>query len=96
MIDVAYVFISQFFMILLVGLNQLNVVHNHIYMAMTTSLLISVCSFYNVNAISQTEAYSPTWFAFIIAGGIAIGASMKLHPIMVRAFNKADKNDTDT
>ena len=96
--EVIFIFISQFIMITLVGLNQLNVVHNHLYMAMITSMLIGMCSFYNITKVSSAEAYSAVWWAFVIAGGIAIGFSMKLHPVLVKIFNRVDgdKDDTET
>lgn len=90
MMEVMYIFTSQFFMILLVGMNQLNVVHNHFYTAMVTSSLIGMCSFFNINTITEKEMFSPVWWAFIIAGGLAIGASMKVHPLLQKFFDKMD------
>lgn len=84
------IFISQFVMITFVGLNQQNVIHGHIYMAMITSSLIGMCSFYNITQVSEAEMFSLIWWAFIISGGLAIGFSMKLHPWLVKLFNKAD------
>jgi hypothetical protein len=55
---------------------------------MITSSLIGVCSFFNINAVSKTEAFSPVWWAFVIAGGLAIGCSMKLHPFLQKMFDK--------
>lgn len=91
MLEVISVFASQFFMIMLVGLNQLNIVNDNLYTAMVTSSLIGVCSFFNINVISGEEAFSYVWWAFIVSGGLAIGASMKAYPFLQRALESFKK-----
>lgn len=93
MLEVILLVMSQFTMIFLVGINQLNVMHGHVYLAGMTSVLIGICGFFNITTIMDHEFFSPIWLAYVLSGGIAIMCSMKVHPYITNFVGKINESD---
>lgn len=79
------IFINQFLVIYMLGLQSLMVRDGNIVGAMAGSLAIGIGSFYLYGAIGQLgpEAIGTSMFyAFIVAGPLAIATAMKTHPLL--------------
>ena len=76
--DAALVFIAQFCMIFMHGLQSQNVIGGHYGAAFATSLCLGVGGFYVTGAIAAArgDAFGLVWFAYIFAGPLAIIFSM--------------------
>lgn len=82
------VFISQFLMVFLFGLQSLNFKGGHYVAAAITSFLLSLAGFYVIVQISLVkEMFTSIWWAYIFAGPFGAVLSMKLHPYFVRFLN---------
>ena len=91
MFDIVMVFVAQFVLIFLLGIQSLNVNRGHYFLAGLTSLMLGVVGFYitgTVAAAHKEGMYSGVWWAFIIGGPLGIITSMKLHPIIHRWMKK--------
>jgi len=84
-IDNAILFVSQFLLIFLLGVQQLNVVRGYYVLAAFTSLLLGIAGWFTVGIISSASTYdltSMTFFSYIVAGPIAIICAMKTHELI--------------
>lgn len=80
-----YVFSSQFAMIFLLGIQQMNVTGRHFVAAFITSLLLGICGYYLTSVIAQINiegVLSSVWWSFIMSGPLGIITAMKVHPII--------------
>jgi nitrate reductase NapE component len=75
-------------MVLLLGLQSLNVNTGHKTLAAICSLLLGICGYHITSVIAAAQgAYgSGVWWGFILAGPCGIVSSMYLHPHMRRWF----------
>ncbi len=85
------IFVSQFCLVMLLGLQSMNVQGGHKLAAAITSFLLGV-SGYVVTGMSA-QAYkdgflSTIFLAFVIAGPCGIVTSMYLHPYLRKVFGK--------
>ena len=80
------IFISNYVLILLVGINHLNLTNNQIKSAMFTSTLMSTCTFINMSIIGQLPLDWKVWIIFVVSGSLGIGSSMKLYPWIIKKF----------
>lgn len=90
MIEAVQIFISQYFMIMLLGLQSLNVNQGKKLAAAITSMLLGICGFVVTGIIAQ--AYQDgfltlTFASFFIAGPLGIVSSIIVHPKLKRLFN---------
>lgn len=79
------VLLSQFVMILLLGLQSLNVNQRRYLAAAITSLLLGVIGFYLTGTVAEAHkdgAFTLTWWAYISGGPAGIVASMWLHQLL--------------
>ena len=85
------IFLAQFIVIFLLGVQQKNVTGHHYVLAFITSLVLGVAGWFltSIVATANLEAlFTTVYFAFIAAGPIAIIAAMKYHPWLVNKFYK--------
>lgn len=83
------VFISQFLLILLLGMQSLNVRDGRYFLAAITSLLLGIMGFYVTAQIAIVkEALTSVWWFYIVAGPLGIVTSMWLHPKVVKFLHK--------
>lgn len=80
MSEALIVFAAQFCMIFMHGLQSQNVIGGHYGAAFGTSLCLGMGGFYVTGAIAHArgDAFGLVWFAYIIAGPLAIMTSMKV------------------
>lgn len=83
------IFIAQFLMIFLLGLQSINVNRGHKLIAALTSFGLGVAGFYVTGTIAQAYQegmFSSTFISFIFAGPCGIVCSMFAHPHLVKMF----------
>lgn len=81
------VFMSQFLMVFLLGLQTINVAHANILLAMITSLLLGICGFFTYSRIAECRTpYTKVWYNYIFAGPCGITASILLQPYLESIF----------
>lgn len=88
--EAALIFAAQFAMVMLLGLQSLNVNGRHYAGAAATSLLLGVCGYHitaTIAAMNQDGFGSTAWWAFIIAGPCGIVTSIWLHPRLRKLIN---------
>lgn len=76
------IFLAQFLMIFLLGLQQLNVQGKHYLAAAITSLLLGVCGWTITSTIAAAHLeglWSSIGISFLIAGPLGILAAMFMH-----------------
>ena len=76
------VFVAQFFYILLLGSQQINVIAKDYPGAAFVSLLLGVLGFQltaTIAAVRGATWRSPVWWAFVIAGPLGIVVAMATH-----------------
>lgn len=90
MSDVAIVFIAQYLMVLLLGLQSLNVRDRHYVGAAVTSFLLGVCGFFITSTVGSAKGMVLTtlWWGFVLAGPCGIVTAMLIHPWLVRLFGR--------
>ena len=92
--QIILVFVAQFSVTLLLGLQSLNVNGGHVYLAILTSALLGVFGYYVTSMIAATNIsgmFSLLWWAFIIAGPCGIAVAIKTHPWLVRVLYRAGR-----
>jgi len=90
MSDVITVFVAQYFMVLLLGIQSLNVRDGHYALAAITSTLLGVCGFYITSIIGDAkgQVLSILWWSFVIAGPCGIVTAMAIHPKLLSLWGK--------
>ena len=90
MTEAIAVFVAQYLMVLLLGLQSLNVRDRHYVMAAATSFLLGVCGFYVTSIVGDAKGQSLTilWWSFVIAGPCGIVTAMAIHPSLVRLWER--------
>jgi hypothetical protein len=81
------IFISQFAVVFLLGIQSLMVRDSHCVGAAVGSLFIGVSQFFVfsiVGGLSATDMVTAQGLSFLLAGPLAIVASIKTHPYMVK------------
>jgi hypothetical protein len=76
------VFVSQFLMVFLLGWQQQNVMRGFYFQAAFTSFLLGLSGWVTITIVSKfhvTDFLTVLFFAYIVAGPIAIVSAMKLH-----------------
>ena len=89
-------FICQFITVYMLGIQSLMVRDNNYIGAMIGSLIIGSTQFYLMAVISKIgfESIGTTiWFIFIVAGPIAIAASMHTHPYISKLMKLIKKEN---
>jgi len=85
------VFVSQYLLILLLGLQSLNVRDGRVFLAAITSLLLGITGFYVTAQIAIVkEALTSVWWFYIFAGPLGIMTSIKLHPKLIKWLHKEE------
>lgn len=87
--DLVLIFVSQFFLIFLMGLQGLNVKDGHTILAGIVSALLSLCGFYVTGLTAKAfDAGFISWFgvSFTLAGTLGIMCAMKTHKYIVRFY----------
>ena len=82
-----YVFLSQFCMVYLLGMQSLNVRDGRYVGAAITSALLGVFGFILTSTIGSKEAadlFTVFGFTFVVAGPLAIMAAMATHPKLIK------------
>lgn len=81
MSDAIIVFAAQFVYVLLLGLQSLNVNHDHRAAAAGTSTMLGMLGFHLTGTIAAAkgDTWSWVWWAFVAAGPIGVVSSMALH-----------------
>jgi len=78
-------------MILLLGLQSINVARGHKIAAMITSLLLGVCGFYVTGLLSAAFSgglLSTVALCYLVAGPLGIVSSMYLHEIVLKYIRR--------
>jgi hypothetical protein len=84
------VFIAQFFLIMLLGLQSINVNRGQKLLAAITSLLLGVSGFFVTGIVAQvyqqfqSQGVTITLIAFLAAGPLGIITSIFIHPYLRR------------
>jgi hypothetical protein len=76
------VFVSQFLMVFLLGFQQMNVMRGFYFHAALTSFLLGLSGWATITIVSKfhvTDFLTVLFFAYIVAGPLAIVSAMKLH-----------------
>lgn len=83
------VFAAQFAMIMLLGLQSLNVNGRHYAMAAITSALLGLVGWYitaTIAVVGINGIGSSVWWSFLVAGPCGIMTAIYVHPFMKRVF----------
>lgn len=89
MTETISIFVAQYSLIFLLGIQSLNVNSKRYKTAFVTSLCLGIVGFHvtgTVAAAYRDGMFTPIWWSFIFAGPLGIVSSMKLHPVIVRFF----------
>lgn len=90
----ALVFISQFILILLMGLQSLNIRDGRYIPAAITSFLIGVFGYYITAQIAIVQdMFTTVWWFYVIAGPLGIVTSIWLHPKLVKLLTKKKEQE---
>jgi hypothetical protein len=92
--EIFILFVGQFLMIYVLGLQSLMVRDNNYIGAAIGSTLIGISQFYLTSLISSMGLESigtVAWYVFVVAGPLAIVASMKTHPFIAQLTKRKDK-----
>jgi hypothetical protein len=92
--EIFTLFVGQFLMIYVLGLQSLMVRDNNYIGAAIGSTLIGISQFYLTSLIADMGLESIgtiAWYVFIIAGPLAIVTSMKTHPFIAQLTKKKIK-----
>jgi len=87
------IFLAQFIMIMLLGLQSINVNRGDKVMAAITSFLLGICGFYVTGSVAKAYVdgiMSSVFVAYLIAGPLGIVTSMYMYPVIRNFFNKKD------
>lgn len=89
------IFSAQFLCVYLLGIQSLMVRDSNCSGAALGSLMIGMSQFYIfaiIGGLSATDIGAGDWWAFILAGPVAIVTSIKTHPyINKHVFKRGDK-----
>lgn len=86
MIDSIIIFVSQFGMIYLLGMQQMNVTGKHYVAAAVTSLLLGLFGWLTISIISAANKegmLSMVFWFYLIAGPLGIVTAMRTHGFLV-------------
>jgi hypothetical protein len=92
--EIITLFVGQFLMIYVLGLQSLMVRDNNYIGAAIGSTLIGISQFYLTSLISDMGLESigtMAWYVFVVAGPLAIVTSMKTHPFIAQLTKKKNK-----
>ena len=92
--SVVIIFLSQFLCVFLLGIQSLMVRDSNCYGAAVGSLMIGVSQFYIfsiIGGLSASDIGNYNWWAFILAGPLAIVVSIKMHPLIIKQFSRGAK-----
>jgi len=81
------VFVSQFLMVFLLGFQTQNVIRGFYFQAAFTSFLLGLSGWVTITIVSKfhvTDFLTVLFFAYIVAGPLAIVSAMKLHRILFK------------
>jgi hypothetical protein len=81
-VDNLILFVSQFLLVFLLGLQSLNVMRGYYVAAAFTSLLLGICGWFAIGIIAESTTYDLTlftFFSYIVAGPVAIISAMRFH-----------------
>ena len=81
------IFFSQFLMVFLLGWQQQNVIRGFYFQAAFTSFLLGLSGWATITIVSKfhvNEFLTPVFFAYIVAGPLAIVSAMKLHRMLFK------------
>jgi len=85
------IFLAQFLMIFLLGLQSINVNRGHKLLAALTSFGLGIAGFYVTGTIAQAYQegmFSSMFLSFILSGPCGIVVSMMVHPKIVKWLKK--------
>lgn len=89
MSEAMLIFAAQFSMVMLLGIQSLNVRDRHYAGSAVTSLLLGVCGYHitaTIAGMSREAEGSLTWWFYIAAGPCGIVTSIWLHPRLQKLF----------
>jgi hypothetical protein len=81
------VFVSQFMLVFLLGFQQMNVMRGFYFQAALTSFLLGLSGWATITIVSKfqvTDFLTLLFFAYIVAGPLAIISAMKLHRVLFK------------
>lgn len=81
-----YLFVSQFAVVFLLGLQSLSVRDSRYAMAAIGSLALGICQVFQWK--TMPDASTSEALVWLTAGPIAIVSSMKVHPKLVKYFRR--------
>ena len=87
----ALIFLAQFSMIFLLGVQSLNVRDGHYVGAAVTSLLLGITGFTITSIVGKLhleDLLEPIGLVFLVAGPVGIVTAMKSHDWLVRKFRR--------
>lgn len=90
------IFLSQFACVYLLGVQSLMVRDANCTGAAMGSIMIGVSQFYIfaiIGGLSSADIGNGDWWAFILAGPIAIVTSIKTHPMINKIVFRRRQND---
>jgi hypothetical protein len=86
-VEEVIVFVSQFLMVFLLGFQTQNVIRGFYFQAAFTSFLLGLSGWVTITIVSKfhvTDFLTVLFFAYIVAGPLAIVSAMKLHRILFK------------
>lgn len=87
MIDNILIFVSQFFLVFLLGFQNLNIVHGYYVRAFFTSMLLGVMGWVTITILATMNTFdilTTTFFVYIFAGPLGIITAMRFHELTRR------------
>jgi len=81
------VFVSQFMLVFLLGFQTQNVIRGFYFQAALTSFLLGLAGWFTITIVSKMNAIdfmTLMFFAYIVAGPLAIISAMKLHRVLFK------------
>lgn len=84
-------FLSQGFLVYLLGIQTLNVAGNHVVLAAVTSFLLAVCGYYANAAVAHAGFAGiggSVWWSYCLSGVFAVPVAMWTHPKLIRIYTR--------
>ena len=97
MLDVIMIFLGQFILVGLLGIQQMNVQGRHYIAAAITSLILGISAFHVTAIIAEAGkagVFSAEYFAYLLAGPLAICTAIWSFPKIKRYWSKNEQNDS--
>lgn len=91
MLDLVTIFVSQFVLIGLLGIQTMNVAGRHYVAAAITSFILGVASFHVTAVIAEVGRagmFTDKWYTFLAAGPIAIVTAIFVYPRIKKYWSK--------